>query len=718
MVAQASGYAASAADPYTTAPPDQMGAPSQIIDAEFREMVQRKASLAGPKPPPWYDMDPRMQDDEVMAEANTQKQVHSMRLLQSTFMELRVGMEVSATFERDEDWVDMGETERFIVPLIRAEHNAILAFIESMTLQFTSRARATVEREETAMKEGYLYEWWDDWETRTLLSGMGSLRRALAYDMLMHAMLAVFMKPDPGNERVGVMSRRVDPKCVFPVFEGDRGLSRVYCIYEADYPTVLGNFGDGPGGTATRKIKKLATHTDNRQGMRGPDQTHSGEVIYFANRREEFIFWKGQLIRKREHKYWRVPWIIIPCCWRQPSGTAQSTGVLGANGLPGNMRDQDGRILGGTSVQRDTARMYAPYLESRVPINDELEMMASRLFTGIRDAKDPPVVEQRDLADMRRGDLEVKNWSGGVTTVQGTTQITPYPTIPVAENMTPMLEIFKTVLQAGIPAPVLQGQTLGAQSSGQAIDILNELGFQAWVPFTKMYQLATAQCGHAALSTVRDWNEGLPGMDGTGTGLSVPRRSPGDYGDYSPYRLTKQILEQSGCYVESRLTRFSLSGMVGAANVATTLNNLGIGDDRMYIELLGIPGVPEELIARRRLQNMENSPDYANPVMINQLAEQIEMATARNDTKTLHSLIPLFKRIVAIQTAKDQQLQMMVGQMQQNAMMNEIETQQAMQGNGGAGPGGFNPAVALQPGDMGNAVGGEGGRLPNTAAGA
>jgi hypothetical protein len=67
-------------------------------------------------------------------------------------------------------------------------------------------------------------------------------------------------------------------------------------------------------------------------------------------------------------------------------------------------------------------------------------MIGSRLFTGIRDAKNPPIVERKDLADTRRGELEVRNWGGGVTTVIGTGEITAYPTIPVAENMTPMSE--------------------------------------------------------------------------------------------------------------------------------------------------------------------------------------------------------------------------------------------------------------------------------------
>lgn len=80
--------------------------------------------------------------------------------------------------------------------------------------------------------------------------------------------------------------------------------------------------------------------------------------------------------------------------------------------------------------------------------------------------------------------------------------------------------------------------------------------------------------------------------------------------------------------------------------------------------------------------------------------------------------MPLFKRVTAIQTAKDMQLQGLVASMQQNQAMQQAQAsvmqgpqqQGAVEGSQG---GGYNPTVALQPGDMGNAVGESGGRRPN-----
>lgn len=706
-----------AVSPY--APPQPPPGGGNIIEAQFRDLVQAQASQIGPRPDPRYAPIPMPKPEVITAEAQAQQQHHKLRLLQSTMMELRVGMEVSSIFERDTDEIEMGEVERFIIPFLRAEHNAILSFIESMNVMFTSRARTAIDREETAAKEAYLQEWWEDWEQRHLRSYGGSLKRALGYDMLIHSMIAVYLAPDPGNPRSGVRCRRVDPKQVYPIFNGDLGLDRVYCIYDDDFSNVLGHFGDGPGGSVTRAIRALAKGSNDTV-----DLSARHEVVEYYDATNAVVTWRGKVIKKWRHNLQRPPWVIIPCCWRQPSGTALTTGILAPNGMPGGMRDSDGNLLGGTSIQRDLARLYEPFLASRVPVNDALEMMTSRLFTGIRDAKDPPLYRTRSqAAGGALAEIEVKNWSGGKTEDVEGSKMEVLPTTPVAENMTPMLEILKTVLQASIPAPVLQGQTMGAQSSGQAIDILNEMGYDMWVPLVKIYQMSLAECGHVSLGVQRDWGESMPGAQGIGTGFPVPRRSPGQYGMYTPFTLNRKMLEDSGCYVECRMTKFSLSGMVGAVSSAQVLSALGLGDDRLYIELLGLPGAPEDLIQRRRMQNMENSPDYGKAVMINLLGQQLKAAAARQDQESFAYLEPLYKRIIQMQTTQDMQTGMMAQSMMQSQMDAELDAQmEAGQPGMPVDPqtglpagdmpqaGGYNPTVALQPGDLGNAVGDAGGR--------
>lgn len=695
-----------AVSPY--APPQPP--PGPIIDATFRDLVRAQAAQIGPRPDPRYAPIPMPKVEVITAEAQQQQQNHQLRLLQSTMMELRVGMEVSSIFERDVDGLEMGEVERFVIPFLRAEHNAILAFIESMNIMLLSRARSAIDREESAAKEAWLLEWWEDWEQRHLRSYGGSLKRALGYDMLIHSMLAVYEAPDPGNARSGVRCRRVDPKQVFPIFNGDMGLDRVYCIYDDDYPNVLGHFGDGPRGSVTRKIRQLAkgSHSD-------VDLNARHEVVEYYDATNAVVTWRGEVIKKWQHNLQRPPWVIIPCCWRQPSGTALTTGVLAPNGMPGGMRDSDGNLLGGTSIQRDIARMYEPFLGPRVPVNDALEMMTSRLFTGIRDAKDPAWYRTRSqAASGQLQQIEVKNWSGGVTEDVEGSKMEVLPTTPVAENMTPMLEILKTVLQASIPAPVLQGQTFGAQSSGQAIDILNEMGYDMWVPFVKIFQMGVAECGHVGLSIQRDWGESLPGVDGIGTGFPAPRRTPGPYGTYTPFVLNRKMLEDAGCYVECRMTKFSLSGMVGALNSVTQMSTLGVGDDQLYIELLGLPGLPQDLIRRRRLQNMENSPDYGKAVMINDLGMLLKAAALRGDQETFAYFEPLYKRIIQIQTTQDMQMGLMAESMMQSQMDRQVDAQmeagQPGLEQGVQQAGGYNPTVALQPGDLGNSVGDAGGR--------
>jgi hypothetical protein len=123
---------------------------------------------------------------------------------------------------------------------------------------------------------------------------------------------------------------------------------------------------------------------------------------------------------------------------------------------------------------------------------------------------------------------------------------------------------------------------------------------------------------------------------------------------------------------------------------------------------------------------MENSQDYGSAVMINQLAMELKAAVMRGDKETFDYKLPLFRRIVQMQKTKDLSMGMMTQQMERSQMESDYEMammeaglapggQQppmdpaAMMG-GGQQPGGFNPTVALQPGDLGNSVGDAGGR--------
>jgi hypothetical protein len=696
--------------------------PAPIIDAVFRDAKKAELSRIGPKPDPRFGPTPKPDKDAVFAEAQTQRQNHQLRILQSTFMELRVGMEISAIFDRDADRQEMGETERFVIPFVQAEHNAILSFTESMNFAFTSRAATANDREETAAKESYLYEWWEDVQDAHIDAGKGSFVRAFFYDAIIHAMTACYIAPNPGNQRSGVKIIRVNPKLVYPIFEDELGLSQVYSIYDAAYPKMMGRWGDGPRGSATRKIRNIAKGAHNDVDL---NTTH--EVVEFYDRTWAQISWGGEVIREWKHNLGKCPWDIVNYCWRQSDGTALSTGVLGANGLPMGMHDAEGNVVGGLSIQRDLARVYTPFLASRVTINDELEKLSSRLFSGVATAPDAPLYHQKSAAQMGNAEIEIKNWAGGVTSDVEGSALTPLPTAPITDYMGPLMEIVKTSLQVSIPAPVLQGQTLGAQSSGQAVDILSELGYDMWVPVVKMGQKALARLGHRSLEIQRDWQPTMPSPDGIGEGFAVARRTPDQYGRYQPYKLTREMLERSGCYVECRMSKFSLSGMVGAVNTASIINNqLGIGDDRAFIEWLGLPGPVEDLIQRRRTQNMENSQDYGSAVMINQLAMELKAAVMRGDKETFDYKLPLFRRIVQMQKTKDLSMGMMTQQMERSQMEADYEMammeaglapggQQppmdpaAMMG-GGQQPGGFNPTVALQPGDFGNSVGDAGGR--------
>lgn len=666
-------------------------------------MVADAESKIGPQPPAWFVPAAAPKLSDILTEARTQRDLHAERVLNQVTMDRRLGMEFSAIFNADKAWVDLKEIEAQVSPLLRRIHDAITTFIATQQVQHTSLARGLVNREERAAINGHLAESLRDWIECTFREGQGSLLRVLTADAL-SGMVAIYHAPDPGNERTGQRLTRVDPKVVFPVFGRD-GLDRVYTVYECAYADVMRDYSDGPGGEATKAIQRLARKGSGRGNARiDPDTCY--EFIGYWDREFAIITWRGEVVKQWKHSLYVCPWHISPPNWRQTSGTRASAGYEPLTGnRPGPRITSTGvsvpyeLVSNGTSRQKNLVRLYEPFLVPWLPVVDKVEKVQTRLAYGVDRALSQPRVHKSSNARSGEGPPEVQNYRDGTTQIEEDEELDKLPMDPINDSFQPWMTLFTMEVQAMIPTPVLQGQTIGSQTSGTAIDAMLEQGNAIFAAVPEFIQSLFKEIGHRDLTYLRDWGPAYGG------GLSVATPARGAYGS-QPSQLTAEMLVRAGCYIDCVLRRRSLASDAQRITSLVMLKNAGLVTDEWGIAELGLTDDAQGMADDVREQQMEEAPEYASAMLIEYLYEQAEIATANGDQESLRRILSRAKRVAAQQSLKDAQMAAMAG-----------SQPPPMLGPGGGPPGqgpppdgtGVNPAPYLSSPDFARTTGTQGG---------
>ena len=679
-------------------PPNQV-----IIDADYQMIVRDAERKVGPRPPAWYVPQPPLDPETVKTDAKLQQQDHALRVLNQAWMDRRLGFEVAEIFASDEEYVKAKEIEPQVSPLLRIIFDAIVNFVSSQTISFSSLARGLVNKEERALIESHLIDALTAIKDTHFREGQGSFTRTLCADLL-SGMAAIYHHPDPGDERAGQRVYRVDPKVVYPVFGRD-GLDYVYTVYDASYPEVLRDFGDGydeesgKPNPATAAIQKIARKGTGR-GNKAFDQETKRELIGCWNRKEAMVLWDGQVIKRHEHRLWRVPWHVFVPNWRNTAGSKAQSPYLITDDRNAPT-DENGLRLGSNGSgdrARDLARTYEPFLTTLLPTIGKIEKGMTRFGYGVDRALSEPLVWIRSQANAQIGTPEPQNFRNGVMEIQQDESVDTLPMKPLNESFAPWMELLKLEIQAVIPTPILQGQSIGTQASGNALDVINEMGFSHFSPVVEAQGLAYQEIGHTTLVYKRDWASAYdPASAGGGYGVDPVRQGGAS-------KLTKEMLERAGCYVECTLSRFSLNGMVAAASAASILDQqLHIGTREEWVRRFGLSPKPSEMVDARRDQDMDDAPGYVEAEQISHLYDQMREAAELGDDESLRRIGIKAKRVAAKQTMHDIQIAKMAGLMppQPEPMPGELP--------GNAGQPGGNPMPYLSAPDVGREVGTEGG---------
>lgn len=589
--------------------------PDAIISAEdeAREM-EREAK----RREPWrYPDKPSI--DAVRFEAERLKTEHSFRILVNAVMRQWLNGERQGHFPRDAELIRSGEMIPVPITKLRDEHYDYCVWHSRMNITFEKSGRGVIEDEEVDAVLDYsrllIDQWKDEFSEQ---DDNGDLMMALPDTAGATGMLAAYVAPKPSNEETGVSFRMLDPSAVYPVWEGERGLAKVYLAYLADADHVVGHYGDN-GGRVERKVRKIVRN-DTRAVDDGAELVEK-EVIVRYDRQWVTILWGGDLIWQYQHGLGDVPVLI------QSSGVGMQGFMNSPNPIISGS-DTDILVMGAdywraNSRQLDMARKSQPPLWRRVAAHAFEEALATRIgYSVTRATKDPPIVIKQGVMSAAEGEPEVDVGEKGRILLRADDAIEEYPMGGDPQVMATLLTIVGQNSQTGMAIGVINPNPGGAQASGNAIDMLKQDGNERWAVITLMIEKFLAKCVSRALSYVEKEGDAFGDYEDPGV-LLVPRSRPSRLmGKTDPHEFTPEIVARVGAKVKVFLRKFNSSSLPPLIQALLMGQSAGLMSQKTAVSLIGAVEDIEEEIRRIKEDQLSATPELM-------AAERLELGYKR-----------------------------------------------------------------------------------------
>lgn len=619
-------------------PPGMMGPEPSLMDPPPMEPILPEPPPAveipavvkvGPTLPRWYRKPKAPRPEDVLADAQQEKEDHRHRLdhvheMYDVLSGARVGQ-----FERDTDLIESGEVEIFRLTDITDEHNAACTWVAGMDVSFEAKSRDVVDRDEASAKEDFLTFLYERWAARHAEAGFGHLQWSLSDTLQRTGMLATWIRDDPSDGELGIDIRVIDPSSIFPVYEGARGLAKVYRVYQATASDVLGNFGDDEG-EVERKIRKIARSESSGRY----DHRYEGECIEYYDRHWAMVLFEGTMIRRWEHGLGTPPFVITPGCFGQQGFTRIPA--------PHRVWDREDIIRGvpiTSSRSEDLAGIYQPFLYRRLRSHYQEEALAGRLMTMARRTLNPPTVLKQGLLSQQDGIPDIDTSEGGTTAIRDDDALEPFPSTPDPSIYQPLMMLVGQNRQTSMPPSLVMGQGIPAQTSGTAIDIASQNGLEKWTPLVLCLEAHLSHVGQRALEIIRDWGDILGGEGNLGV-IEVPRRNPSDGAtEISPYHeLTPEMVRRSGTRVVSRMSKFNPLTLGAVANALIMLKSMNAIDQRSIIRIAGYDPDIEGVLQRIEEDLLNDVPEIKQSKTLRTLKKQALRALALDDKDTAEEI--------------------------------------------------------------------------------
>jgi hypothetical protein len=645
--------------------------------------------------------------ERILAEAKQVKEDHAYRIRINAAFQQWLSGEKYGFFPGDESFYASGELVPAPLNDIKNEHYDAVAWHARMDSQIEVQGRAAIGAEEKEAKEDFARLLEEEWGAEHARVYGSYLRWDLGECAGRTGMLAAYIAVDPSNETTGLRFQLFDPNAIYPVWQGARGLAKVYVVVQATADDVIGDYGDN-GGTVERKVRKMV-RAESSDGIY--NHLCEKELIVYWDRDNTVVIWGGEQLRAYQHGYGEVPFVIETSGVGMPGFMSTPDPV--AIGSEGDILNMGSEFWQVNSRQMDIARRHQPPLERLIAAHAQKEAFYSRYMSTFKRNTSPkgrPVVVGQEPMSVQDGEPEMKPEEAGVSLTRKDDTVVPYPNIPEADLTNPIMQFIATNTATGSSAITQSGGNLGgAQAGGNAIDMLANQGAERWAPYTFMLQGFWSKAMRRAFELHRDYGDDM-GSPEDGV-ILVPRSHPGPglYGLTDPHELTPDIFQRTGCRVTVTLNKFNPMSLPPLVQSVAMGKQAGVMSQETAIKLLGAAQDWDDEIRRIKEDQLAAVPELMAAEMLDLGHRRAMRALMEGDRESAMREITKTKYLAD---------QLTVSMMARLSMVNQA-VMEGMQSTAMAGQSGatqFGQATMAQSGmDVQPAMGGGGGAQPNAA---
>lgn len=491
------------------------------------------------------------------------------------------------------------DIERYWVSsMLRDEENLVTANIGETDVTYLANARTSADRDEAVMKEDFLYYLRAEAIRQFADAGMGSRPIAEAKNAFRYGRVVArnTLNLDAmGPDECAFHMHLLDPATCFPHFEGARGMTRMTRVYRQTVGECLGDHDDAKGSAEKKLLQDKRS-----EATKNLERDTEIEVCEFWDCKHYAVFAAGILIKGPvAHDYGEPPFVYRIVETGDPSNAITPT------------TGKKGRI--NTSVQsrrEDLRKKGQSAIAGRILTHTQREIMLGRLYTEFMEERNPALIIKQGLMGQSDGPPEIVVGEGGRSYIQADDDVTRPPKQPIPATFGPLAAASAEDNARSSLPPAAYGVNPQANTSGYAIEGLNESGKDKMAPIIACLEAFHAGCAEQLLRFYRDWGH-LLGEDGARGTLYVPRQQPGN--DEPPvFTLTPDVIERTGTRCDAELSELRLQTMNQVLNMLGMARSQGLITRYDAIRFAKLPGHRDPFRTTKEidLETLKEMPEY------------------------------------------------------------------------------------------------------------
>ena len=636
--------------PETDVDVDTDADPGLMDDDELDDLLRSlQQPRIGPVLPPNFKKPPRPKKEWVIERANQDAADHQLWLLMIGELLQWLRGDRVGHFEGDEERIENNEIEVGRSNALMAQHDMMCRLGSRMATAFDCPYLDEVDKEEARDKEDAL-AYWRRCAIEQHSERCGQNLNWAEFDLMgKYGTLIGMTKLDP-EAPGGLKKALLDPGTTFPTFGGDRVLY-VTRVYTAEAATVVGMFRDADGKVERQIMGGINKRTSEKRKPR--DRVNVSEFIDH--------WWHGVYVEQdellvTEHGFNKVPITVE----HSPLGDQLFTVTPTAISTQRDATTPEELMAGGFGTERqvERCRKALPFLLHQLPTHAQKETVRGIWMTLLKRMRDPAFIHARD-ALMESEPLEaVSQEPGEVTAIGLEDRIEPVP-LNIQPQIAAVVAAFMAEDDAlmGVPRS-LAGQMPGSQTTGTALDILNEAQADQYWPVFESVARYRAREARLNLYLFAAFEPIMGDWGAKGAGITIPRRGA------SALRLTREMVQRTGTDVDVTLHRFDLSRAAQAATTANILSAAGLAPKVSLIDALGYTTDPERAMEQIRTEQFMETPEMTQMAQADHLVAQEKLAIRRGDEESYRVIKAKQARLASMAQMNDMMKLKMAGQLQ------------------------------------------------------